>query len=345
MIASSIRPIPTASRRGFAGFATLALTGWLALASLPIEAPAQERPEPGQAAPAQFPGHIYLSSRDRDDPLRGIVAIDTNDGTWRKIAPETDVSARVSPEGSRLAVSRDGRGVVDPGLWIYPTSGEEGAFRVFEKPGSPCWSPDSREIFLTVVPRDGPHELRRLAADGSREEKARVPSTEFILDWSPGGLLLTHSGLTRYRTNTQQPLLLMDPDGTGTRTLLAATRPVPDLGGEIMRGRFSPDGRKVLCVHFHRVDQARTIKDTALLALDVDGGAPRRFFEREADGPQARSACWSPDGRAIAVHVIERLPDDSGYNTRIEIVDLDGNVLKTIRQPESSINRVVFDWR
>jgi Tol biopolymer transport system component len=331
------------SRRGFAVFATLALVGLLAPGALPTKVHGQQQGEPARSAPAKFSGRIYLTTIGRDDPLAGIVAIDPNEGTWRKIAAETSQAVRVSPDGGRLAVNRAAR-AVDPGVWIYSTSGGEGAFRVTEKRGAPCWSPDSKEILVTTYSREDGSEVWRVAADGSHEGRAAIPATEIIRDWSPDGFLLTASR----RKIPDLPLYLMRPDGTGERLLLATTNPLPDPGGILSpSGFFSPDGRKILFGRGVRDGEPPKLRSTSLLVLDVDGGAPRRLFEREVGDHFAVTPCWSPDGKAIAVLVVDERSEEPGGpgKDHIEIVSLDEKALKTIPLPEPALNRGLIDWR
>jgi Tol biopolymer transport system component len=144
-------------------------------------------------------------------------------------------------------------------------------------------------------------------------------------------------------------MYLMHPDGTGEKQLLAASNPVAEIGGLIgMHGRFSRDSRKVLFSRVVLDNDARPVafKSADLLLVDVDGAPPKRFLERVgADFPT--SACWSPDGKEIAVLVIDQLalPPDRGPESRIEIVDLDGNVLEKIALPGKAFARDLLEWR
>jgi Tol biopolymer transport system component len=362
MIAGSIRCISTSSRRRFTGFATLALTGWFALAALQIATLAQEQPEPGQSTPARFPGRIYLTSQrtgserlPKDERLeRGVVALDPNDATWRKVVDEEPAQsplARVSPDGRLLALSRTSPQDVDPGLWIFKTSGEKESVRISEKLGLPCWSPDGRSVFLTVLVRGEASEYWRVAADGSHEERLAIPAQGVIYDGTPHGpWLLTRRGRVR-----DQTLSLMRPDGGEERQLLASS----DVEAEWQLGgsppRFSPDGRHMLtCQHsfgapaiIDGVPRGRSYARAGLLMLDVDGGRPRRVFERGEDGVFIE-ALWSPDGRTIAVVDSARDDDapDSKLHWQIELVDTQGNVLRKFRLPEPLRQAVrMVDWR
>jgi hypothetical protein len=79
--------------------------------------------------------------------------------------------------------------------------------------------------------------------------------------------------------------------------------------------------------------------------LDVGGGPPRRFFGRE-EGNFSNSACWSPDGEAVAVVIVEGDDDPAAQaRTGVVVVGTDGHVLKTIPLPDPSSSRGVIDWR
>jgi dipeptidyl aminopeptidase/acylaminoacyl peptidase len=341
---------PASGCRGSAGIGVLALGGFLALASAADEARGQGGHEPGLPARATFPGRIFLACSGAGGPLSGVVAVDPNEGTWRQVARERNFLGRVSPDGRLLAVPRLRRGDTDPGLWLYPTSdgGAQGAFRVSEKGGQPCWSPDGKEILVTVITQGGGAEVWRMAADGSREERAPIPETETVVDWSPDGRwLLTFSS----RKFPDRSVALMHPDGTGGRTLLAASDPVPEHGGMLgFWPRFSPDGREVIFQHYlHEGDaRPRRLKGTDLLVLDVGDGRPRRIFERQGGG-YSNSVCWAPDGKAVAVVVVEGDDDPNDPTTQartyVALVGTDGRVLRTIPLPETSSACGVIDWR
>jgi len=312
------------------------------------EASGQEGAAQGRVSGSKRAGHIYLMAVG-DDPLRGAVAIDPNDGSWRKIANEIHQQARVSPDGRRLAIRRFLRGTPDPGLWIYDTTGEKDAFRVSERQGNPLWSPDGSEILLAAIMGRGQVEYWRMPADGAREARVPFPTTELVLDWSPDGQWIVSASM---RKRPERPIYLTHPDGTGERLLLAASDPVPQIGGTIgLSGRFSRDGRKVLFTHGiqEKVGRPAAFTSTALLLLDVDGGPPRRFFERANDG-LTTSASWSPDGKELAVHVLGNDPGQPAERatSRIEVLDIEGRVLKKIPLPDPGsvmIARNILDWR
>src|SRR4051794_15924150 len=116
-------PRPPARRT--AALAVSLLTAVISMAPPGSEATGQEGVAQGKVSGGRRPGQIYLTAVGQDDVLRGVVAIDPNDGTWRRIAEEVHQQARVSPDGRRLAVRRFSRGRPDPGLWVYDTTGEK----------------------------------------------------------------------------------------------------------------------------------------------------------------------------------------------------------------------------
>ncbi len=235
----------------------------------------------------------------------------------------------------------------DPGLWIYPTSDGEGQgpFRASEKVGQPCWSPDGKTILVSKVSPEGKSETWRVAADGSREERVPIPSTERLVDWSPDGQWVLSF---TFGQGPERPFFLMHPDGTGRRPLVPVSNPLPEFGGRLWWSspRFSPDGRKVLFDHEVYLEGARpsVILSTALLLLDLDGRPIRRFYVKEGED-FSDTFGWSPDGKAIAVLVMEGPAERriERIKTHVELLDTEGNVLKTINLPLSPYR--VIDWR
>jgi Tol biopolymer transport system component len=321
----------------------------MALAAIPAAAVAQEGRETAQAARPKFPGRIFLQTTYRLGPEheRGVIALDPNDGTWRKVINGSMDAQRasVSPDGTRLAVGRYSPQDVDPGLWIYTTSGEDGPVRISERRGYPCWAPDGKSVLLTVIIARGQHEHWRIDADGSREERLPIPETDQVLDWSPEGpWLLTARG--NYRGTH---LSLVHPDGSGERTLLSSAEATSArVNG--LRARLSPDGVHAILDRYdtERIDTDEIRMDkvvgSSLFLLDAKGATPRRFLERGRD-ETTHSVCWSPDGRMLAVVGSQR---DDGRLIRyhVDLVDLDGHLLGTIPVPEPvKYFGELIDWR
>ena len=77
----------------------------------------------------------------------------------------------------------------------------------------------------------------------------------------------------------------MRPDGTDQRRITEKGNP--------FYARFSPDGRRVLYTDGALQDQS------GIWVVDADGTKPRRVLPVESK--MLASACWSPDGKQIAV--------------------------------------------
>jgi dipeptidyl aminopeptidase/acylaminoacyl peptidase len=326
----------------------VALTGMITLTALSTLAPGQEPRELGPSARPRFTGRIFISSNDPTDPS-GIIGIDPNNRTLQKVFDRADAYARFSVDGNRLAFNwfemvRPFK-MVD--LRVADITGGAEPVKVFEGIASVRgWSRDGKQILIIERNPGGELQLWRVAADNSQRERLPINvAKERVLDWSPDGRwILTFS----MRKLPERPVYLMHPDGTGERLLLAASNPVSEFGGHLLRGRFSPDGRQVYFVH--QVEEEFVdpppIKTSAVLILDVEEGQPRRILER-TKGDNIYSACWSPDGKVVALLVIDG-PNKSMRDatmTHLEIFDKDGHLLQTVRSPKLSTVRYMIDWR
>ena len=119
----------------------------------------------------------------------------------------------------------------------------------------------------------------------------------------------------------------MRPDGT---------RPcrITD-GGNPFYGRFSPDGRRVLYT-----DNARG-KESGVWVVDVDGKNGLDVFPTDFETVSPASACWSPDGKRIAITLVihsgaVKLP----MVVRVVVMDLD-----VIDIPTGTSTTDMADWR
>lgn len=80
----------------------------------------------------------------------------------------------------------------------------------------------------------------------------------------------------------------------------------PTFSGENGQARFSPDGLQVVYTHID-IRMRNTSSgprpeygETSLWTVDVNGKHPRRVLRRPAPRVDI-CACWSPDGRRLAV--------------------------------------------
>ncbi len=119
-------------------------------------------------------------------------------------------------------------------------------------------------------------------------------------------------------------LYVMHPDGTDQRQVTE--------GGNPFYTRFSPDGRRLLYSDGPQKDRL------GIWVVGVDGKNRRRILPA---GKGKTSACWSPDGRRIAVAISGTTPDEHG---RLEIVELDGAHRTLLTLPGQEIADMP-DWR
>jgi dipeptidyl aminopeptidase/acylaminoacyl peptidase len=338
-------------RWAFGRFVTLWLAGFLVPLSLPSGTSGHEKGEPSPENQRRFPGRIFLAnlSKKAESPI-GVVALDPNDRTLQTITTETShlYAARVSPDGSLLVQSRRSAKDEDLGLWLYKTSGDPQPLRIADRVGETCWSPDGKSILVTRYTEQLRPVYWLVAADGSREERLPIPETDNVLDWSPSNNWL----LTQRFGQPGAPYYLVHLDGTGERLLLASTESVPGFGGTCAaRTRFSPDGRKVLCVVAVKDGQPPVIQRNYLLRLDLDGGPPRKLYEHQRFHHSAQTFCWSPDGKSVAVRVSDGGPPTRGKpaSLYLDLVnmeqDREGILIESIPWPEHLQAGIPFDWR
>src|SRR5262249_13424128 len=91
--------------------------------------------------------------------------------------------------------------------------------------------------------------------------------------------------------------------------------------------RFSPDGKKILYSYI-RQDKV----EGGWWIMDADGANPREVYRREGE-TSSDTACWSPDGKRLALILFDWIIDEKGNRTlrpdensnfRIAILDADG---------------------
>ena len=119
-------------------------------------------------------------------------------------------------------------------------------------------------------------------------------------------------------------LYVMRPDGSDQRQVTE--------GGNPFYVRFSPDGRRLLYSDGPPQDRR------GIWVVDVDGKNPRRILPTSN---ATASACWSPDGKQIAVAISGSGPEE---HARLEIIKLDGTHRTLLTMPSQEIADMP-DWR
>ena len=127
-------------------------------------------------------------------------------------------------------------------------------------------------------------------------------------------------------------LYVMRPDGTEQRRITD--------GGNPFYARFSPNGRHVIYTDNARGNQS------GIWTVDVDGTNARRVLP--VDRNKFSSACWSPDGKRIAVTQgdLNPRPHPGGdpQFVHVVVVDLDTGKQSKIVLPDLGQTDMP-DWR
>jgi Tol biopolymer transport system component len=170
-----------------------------------------------------------------------VLTVYDREGTVARTVGERGIYSwpALSPDGTRLAVSRRDATTNNTEIWVIELSTgagmriTSGSARVET---SPVWSPDGSQIAYASNPGGSPGLYRRAAdGSGSAELLYQHLTGPNLTDWSPDGRFLTFYDATS--------LYLLPIAGPGER------RAIEVLPGSSARGgRFSPDGRSLAYV-------------------------------------------------------------------------------------------------
>ncbi|MBF6613448.1 MAG: PD40 domain-containing protein [Chloroflexi bacterium] len=150
----------------------------------------------------------------------------------------------------------------------------------------PAWSPDGKSIAYMqgAAAQDQPKELYIAPLSGGAPKE--ITSLGKSLNrpiWSPDGKSIA---LYEYLDSRNLPIMIMNPDGTGLRTLVQ--------GGAIVGARFSPSGDKLL---YSEISTSTSASGTDIFTISPSGGTPTNLTPNSAEDYQP---AWSPDGSYIA---------------------------------------------
>lgn len=309
----------------------------------------QAQARPGRAD-AKTNGRIYACAviqyegKDRLDSL--VIAIDPDTGKWQKITDQAH-DCRVSPDRQTLVFFRD------DGIWNCDTTGNNAVGKVSDMRGLPIWSRNGKYVVTTepkALPEEGDkprtkpawkNQTWKMDADGRSPVKLPIPDTDTINDWSPDGTWFVTSSDRHKPFGSGYQLYLMKTDGTEQRRLTK--------GGLNVHARFSPDGKKILYLR-------QTGKDgNSIWIVDATGKNAREIV-KEVNLAAPHCACWSPNGKQLAVVLFDWTLNDKGAkvvtgkedpNFRIEIVDADGKNRRELKLQGGKFKFIgsLGDWR
>ncbi len=191
-------------------------------------------------------------------------------------------SPRWSPDGRYLAFTSDRPGLAKGSqVWVLDRRGGEARqlTGVKEELGDYRWSPDSKQLLLSLRAKDEPEPEK-----GAKPK----PPRPIVLD-----RYHFKQDVEGYLTDKRTHLFLFDVAGQKLTRLTADER------YEEREAEWSPDGRTIAFVSNHDApDPDRTANDDVFIVDAKPGSTPHKLttFSGEDSGPLA----WSPDSRYVA---------------------------------------------
>ena len=245
-----------------------------------------DRPPIG-ASGRERQGEIYVTGQAEAGRGVSLIAIDPGNREYRVVVEDCSSRARISPDGRRVAYQKD------DAMWVQGLDRGAEPVRVVDLAGATAgtpaaWSPDGKQLIISLGRHDEKrrawvYKTLRVNVDGSDRKELPIPAEDDVQDWSSDGRWLLTASSRNAKIGWQ--LYVMRPDGTEQRRITE--------GGNPFYARFSPDGRRVLYTDGARGDQS------GIWIVDADGKNARRLLP--VDRNTIGSACWSPDGKRIAV--------------------------------------------
>jgi Tol biopolymer transport system component len=336
-LGSVIRPRANRDSMVRAGLCPLTRRQWLGIGLAGVGAlmlPSSRADEPRKGPPVAK-GRIFTTANlgakdDGKTELTSLIAIDPDTGDQETVVDGVGMRPRVSPDGRTVAFERG------DALWTRSVAGGDEPKQILDTEGAtaaspPVWSLDGKQIVISLGTSEklgSPWVFKtvRINADGTGRTELKVPPEDGVHDWSADGEWLLTASSRNAKIGWQ--LYVMRPDGTGQRQLTE--------GGNPFYARFAPDGRRLLYA------DGTTEERRGIWVVGLDGKGRRRVF---ATGDAVASACWSPDGKRIAVVLRPINVNLGGQNlSRIEVMDQDGENRSIIPLPEGSSGDMP-DWR
>ncbi len=266
-------------------------------------------------------GRIFVTGSSPNLPGVSLVAIEPASRVSSVVVPDCSGRARISPDGRLVAFQMADRLCVrglDNGAEPIRILDLDGATA-----GSPAaWSSDAKQLVISLGRHDEKrngwlYTTIRVNLDGLDRKELPIPTEDGVQDWSSDGRWLLTASSRGAKLGWR--LYVMKPDGT-------EQRPITE-GGNPFYARFSPDGQRVVYTDNARGNQS------GIWIVGVDGANARRVLA--VDKNTIGSACWSPDGKQMAVTFSPLNPgaqaDGDRPPIKVEVIDVErGGQSKTI---------------
>ena len=212
-----------------------------------------------------------------------------------------DISARISPDGTKFAYDQDVDGNTD--IWVYDMARNVNTRFTFEASHdhSPVWTPDGQYLYYSNS-ATGPFELFRKPANGSGREEPVAPESLWNNDpssISPDGRYLLVTNDRPGSGGVADIGYLRIPEGHQREVLVQS-------GHHDRSGRFSPDGRWFV----YQSDESG--KNEIYLRPFLTNGGKMQVSSRGGQNP-----LWSRSGEVFFV---------SGTELVVVRADLSGSV-------------------
>jgi Tol biopolymer transport system component len=188
-----------------------------------------------------------------------------------------------SPDGSRIAFSRDSGTRGTQSLWAVDTTG--GKLRRLTDcqscaDVSPDWAPSGQLIVFNRI-GEGLYTVR---ADGSQLTRITHSAAASNPQWSPDGHQIAFDG--------NDEIFIVDADGSDQKLLLAGTA-----GSGPGVPSWSPDGTKLAFFYTPGAPGGYTAE---VWTITRDGSAKQRLYHSACCVMSWAPPIWSPDGRKLA---------------------------------------------
>ena len=267
------------------------------------------------------------------------------------------LNPRLSADAKRILAVRGGFAGDPHEVWLFDLNSEAGPSEPILtdlQSATVIWSRDGTKLYgssldkgkeADPIPKDGPDPKTCWTFDLKTRKRAplAIPPGHEIVDLSPDGKTLLTKCLIRHNDTEKRNVMaaFLVPLDTLKPKQLAQT---PFLGM-----RFSPDGTRVLgCAR--DLKQVESVKWKPAVCSTADGSL--QFVRIGEEVVDFFYACWSPDGKRIAMVWKEKVPTPKGVNAgrqwhamRVTVCDPGGGNADVIARRKFTQTISGVDWK